>query len=171
MYCPRCSQQQVSDEVIFCTRCGFQLSGVKALLATDGALPARIIDSKARRWLPSRKGARLGVKLIFFSVILLPLFFALSFTFDSPIPLWFPALSFLIGLTCALYAAIFGEDILPSKQKAQAAFSEMSVNILSLNSPSAAVGELGAVRINTAEMIQPVSITENTTNLLRKTEG
>jgi hypothetical protein len=168
MYCPRCSQQQVSDEVIFCTRCGFQLSGVKALLATDGALPAHTTDSQASRWLPSRKGARLGVKLIFFSVILLPLFFALSFTFDTPIPFWFPAISFLTGLTCVLYAAIFGEDILPSEQKGPSAFPEMVMNIPMLNSP--AIGELGALRANTAEMVQPPSITENTTNLLRKTE-
>jgi hypothetical protein len=168
MYCPRCSQQQVSVEVIFCTRCGFQLSGVKALLATDGGLPARTTDSRASRWLPSRKGARLGVKLIFFSVILLPLFFALSFTFNTPIPFWFPALSFLTGLTCVLYAAIFGEDILPSKQKVPSAFSEMVVDVPALNSP--AIGELGAMRVNTAEMIQPPSITENTTNLLRRTE-
>jgi len=167
MYCPRCGQQQVS-EAIFCTRCGFQLSGVKALLVTDGGLPERTTDSRASRWLPSSKGARLGVKLIFFSVILLPLFFALSFTFDTPIPFWFPAVSFLTGLTCVLYAAIFGDDILPPKQKVRSAFSEMAVNIPTLSSP--AIGELGAMRVNTAEMIQPPSITENTTNLLRKTE-
>jgi len=141
---------------------------VKALLGADGAVPARTRDSQASRWLPRRRGARLGVKLIFFSVILLPLFFALSFTFDSPIPFWLPAISFLTGLTCTLYAAIFGEDILLSKQKAPSAFSEMVVNIPTLNSP--AIGELGAMRVNTAEMIQPPSITENTTNLLRKTE-
>jgi hypothetical protein len=141
---------------------------VKALLATDGGLPPRTTDSRASRWLPSRKGARLGVKLIFFSVILLPLFFALSFTFDTPVPFWFPALSFLTGLTCVLYATIFGEDILPAKQKAPSTLSEMVVNIPALN--SAAIGELGAMRVNTAEMIQPPSITENTTNLLRKTQ-
>jgi len=138
------------------------------LLASDGGLPARTTDSRASHWLPSTKGARLGVKLIFFSVILLPLFFALSFTFDTPVPFWFPALSFLTGLTCVLYAAIFGEDILPSKQKVPSAFSEMVVNIPTLNSP--AIGELGAMRVNTAEMIQPASITENTTNLLRNTQ-
>src|SRR5260370_19860102 len=168
MYCPRCSQQQVSDEVVFCTRCGFELSGVETLLANERAVPARTTESQPTGWLPSRKGARLGVKLIFFSVILLPLFFALSFTFDSPIPFWFPAISFLTGLTCVLYTAIFDEDILPAKQKTPSGFSGTVISIPTLNSPPAAVGELGAMRVNTAEMIQPQSITENTTNLLKK---
>ena len=40
MYCPKCSQQQVSDEIRFCPRCGFQLDAVKALLAGNQDIPA-----------------------------------------------------------------------------------------------------------------------------------
>jgi hypothetical protein len=35
MYCPKCSQQQASDNVRFCSRCGFQLNVIKELLASD----------------------------------------------------------------------------------------------------------------------------------------
>ena len=35
MYCPKCGQQQVSEEVRFCARCGFTLAAVKAGLAGD----------------------------------------------------------------------------------------------------------------------------------------
>jgi len=167
MYCPRCSQQQVTDDVSFCSRCGFQLGVVKELLVTDGALPARAIDLQSGFLSPGRKSARLGAKLIFFSLISLPLFFALSFTFDSPVPFWPPALIFFAGLTSLLYARIFGEDILPSKQETQSALFERSVSAPKLPLQSGASrGELGAVRVNTAEMIQPPSITEHTTNLL-----
>ena len=169
MYCPRCNQQQVSNDVSFCTRCGFQLGVVKELLATDGALPAHLKDFQATHSLPSRRGKRLGSKLIFFSLISLPLFLALSYTFDSPLPLWFPAIVFLAGLTCVLYSVIFGEDILPAKYKAPPILSETSMNTSTLPSPSVApIGELGAMRINTAEIIQPPSITEATTELLRR---
>jgi hypothetical protein len=171
MYCPRCSQQQVSDEVSFCTRCGFQLGIVKELLVNDGALPAHALEAQANKLMASRKGIRLGIKVIFFSIILLPLFLGLSYIFDSPVPLWAPAIVFLAGLTCVLYSSIFGEDIFPSKQKAQPAFSERTVNTHTLPLPSGTpVGELGATRVNTAEMVQRPSVTEHTTKLLRTTE-
>jgi len=35
MYCPKCSQQQVSDDIRFCPRCGFQLDAVKGLFAEN----------------------------------------------------------------------------------------------------------------------------------------
>lgn len=37
MYCPRCSQEQTSEAVRFCSRCGFRLGAVRALLADGGA--------------------------------------------------------------------------------------------------------------------------------------
>ncbi len=172
MYCPRCSQQQVSDNVSFCSRCGFQLAGVKKLLVTEGDLPARKLCPQASIFLAGRKGVRLGTKLVFFSVILLPLFFALSYTFDSPIPFWFPAVVFLAGLTCMLYFSIFREDNLPSKQKAPSTSSGRIANSSALPSRSVApIGELDAMRVNTAEMIQPPSISEHTTNRLKKSES
>jgi len=171
MYCPRCNQQQASDEVSFCTRCGFQLGVVKKLLATDGALPSPLKDFQSSISSPHQSGKRFGGKLIFFSIILLPLFFALSYTFDSPLPLWFPAVVFLAGLTCVLYSVIFGEDILPAKRQAPTLLSATSIDASALPTPSGVpAGELSATRIDTAEMIRPLSVTEATTGLLRRTK-
>jgi hypothetical protein len=40
MFCPKCSQQQISDNIRFCSRCGFHLSVVKALIVDgDASLP------------------------------------------------------------------------------------------------------------------------------------
>lgn len=167
MYCPKCAQQQVTGEVSFCSRCGFQLGVVKELLVTDGALPARAIVSPSGLFSQGRKDARIGAKLIFFSLISLPLFLALSYTFDSPVPFWPPTLIFFAGLTLVLYARIFGEDILPSKQEVRSTLFERGAGTTKLPLQSGvARGELGAGRINTAEIIQPPSITEHTTNLL-----
>jgi hypothetical protein len=166
MYCPRCSQQQVTDDASFCSRCGFQLGVVKELLVTDGALPARAKDFQSRS-APGRRGARLGAKLIFFSLISLPLFIALSVNADSPVPFWPPALIFLAGLTFVLYARIFREDILPSKRKAESAHFDRIAGTPQLPFQSVAPrGELADGRVNTAEIIQPPSVTERTTNLL-----
>jgi uncharacterized membrane protein YvbJ len=65
MYCPRCNQQQASDEVSFCTRCGFQLGVVKELLATDGALPSHLKNFQSSKSSPNQSGKRFGGKLIF----------------------------------------------------------------------------------------------------------
>ena len=39
MFCPKCSQQQASKELRFCSRCGFPLAGVTLLLENDGEVP------------------------------------------------------------------------------------------------------------------------------------
>ena len=40
MYCPNCGQQQISDEMRFCSRCGLALSGLAEWLARGG-VPAK----------------------------------------------------------------------------------------------------------------------------------
>ncbi|HEV7645225.1 MAG TPA: zinc ribbon domain-containing protein [Pyrinomonadaceae bacterium] len=39
MHCPRCGQQQVNEETKFCSKCGFQLHVVSAVLMHGGSLP------------------------------------------------------------------------------------------------------------------------------------
>ena len=46
MHCPRCGQQQISDQTKFCSRCGFQLGLVSELLMNGGFLP-QLADTTA----------------------------------------------------------------------------------------------------------------------------
>ena len=39
MHCPRCGQQQISDETKFCSRCGFQLGLIGEILQNNGTHP------------------------------------------------------------------------------------------------------------------------------------
>lgn len=172
MYCPRCSQQQVSDDAGFCTRCGFQLALVKELLVTGGAPPANSIDFRVSSLTSGRKGVRRGSKLIFFSIILLPLFFGLSFVFDSPGPLVPPAIVFLAGLASILYSSIFGEGLPGPKERSSLSFPENVIKYRTLTPPSPPLRpELNDLRVDTSEIISPPSVTEHTTNLLKKTEA
>jgi predicted amidophosphoribosyltransferase len=41
MFCPKCNQQQASDEMRFCARCGFPLSAVADLIAHNG-VPTKV---------------------------------------------------------------------------------------------------------------------------------
>ncbi len=168
MHCPRCGLQQVSEESSFCTRCGFQLSVVKELLSGNGLLPthstvAAVAPQPTPTYL-SRKGIRAGAKLMFWSVVVAPLFLVLSFIFDNPIPLFFPMIVFLAGLARILYTIIFGEDLWPPRGHEIASGKATTY----LHAQTAiAVGELQAKQADTAEMTQPPSVVERTTKLLK----
>ena len=65
MYCPQCGQQQVSDVIRYCSRCGFLLDGVNAVVARgrDPADPIR--SARAIQQLsPRDKGVRQGALMM-----------------------------------------------------------------------------------------------------------
>ena len=114
MYCPKCGHQQVSDDMRFCSRCGFQLTGVAELLTTNelGAPAAGQLEKRAPR--VSRRGAR----LLFFSIVSSPIF-SYFFAFFSILPYPYSSRSFssLPGLPTSHIKWIFGENLLPENQK------------------------------------------------------
>ena len=165
MYCPRCGQQAF-DEVRFCSRCGLRLDGVTVLLDHDGAIAPPAPESQASGASARQKGIRLGVKLIFASIVLSPIFFAIAITnkVDSPAPLLVPLTVFLVGLLRLLYSVIFEEERALAKQRPQYMQPRPVNQNAALPAPPASIA--ASRRVNTADMIHSPSITENTTNLL-----
>jgi hypothetical protein len=171
MYCPRCGQQQVFDEMRFCSRCGLPLSGLTEWLAFSGAPPGREQENQLSLKSPRRKGMRRGAKVMFFSGVLFPICLVLSIAIDEPGPLIFPLISFIIGLTITLYSRLFIEDFpaikgqpdqpfgigIPSGGQALPPVSDI---------PAYGPGNLSGQRVRTNELAQPPSVTENTTRLL-----
>ncbi|HET9530044.1 MAG TPA: zinc ribbon domain-containing protein, partial [Blastocatellia bacterium] len=49
MFCPKCSHQQATETVRFCSRCGFQLDVVKDLLASENAGEPTVSLKDAKR--------------------------------------------------------------------------------------------------------------------------
>src|SRR6185295_8935378 len=103
MYCPKCGQQQISDEMRFCSRCGLALSGLAEWLA--GGLLVRPTEESH---VPSRrrKTIRRAVKLMFFSAVIFPLFLMMSIGIDEPGPLFVPLFFFFISGVWMLYARL-----------------------------------------------------------------
>ncbi|HEX8091129.1 MAG TPA: zinc ribbon domain-containing protein [Blastocatellia bacterium] len=165
MYCPRCGQQAL-DEVRFCSRCGLRLEAVTSLLDNDGSIPSPAAESQTGKATIRQKGIRLGVKLIFLSIVLFPLFSAIAVSrdVDSPAPLLAPVTIFLVGLTRLLYSVIFEEEHSPAKQVPLHLQERALVRNKILPAPDASVTAQRPV--NTADMLYRPSITENTTNLL-----
>jgi hypothetical protein len=79
MHCPRCGQQQVSDQTKFCSRCGFQLGLVSELLMNGGFLPQLAELYKGKSTLFSRKNGLIFTALWFnFFVMMMPAFFGIA---------------------------------------------------------------------------------------------
>ncbi len=70
MHCPRCGQQQLSEETKFCSRCGFQLVLVSELLRHGGYLP-QLADLYKKKTIFTRKNGMM-LSLLWF-IVFVPL--------------------------------------------------------------------------------------------------
>ena len=171
MYCPRCGQQQISDEMRFCSRCGLPISGLAEWVAGGGVPSTNAAVKKVSSRSPRRKGIRLGAKVMFLSGVLFPVLLAISLDVDEGGPMILPVLIFFVGLAIMLYSRLFVEDI-PSFQSdlAQtsrlATVSEASALPPASNIPIHSPGDFARPRVRTNELAQPPSVTEHTTKLL-----
>jgi|ERR1051326_1256004 endogenous inhibitor of DNA gyrase (YacG/DUF329 family) len=167
MYCPNCGQQQVSDEMRFCSRCGLALSGLAEWLA--GGLPVRRAD-EAPASTPSRrrKAFRRAAKLMFFSVALFPIFLAISIGIDEPGPLFPPLILFFVSLMWMAYSRLFIDDNAPMiNQSAQPSIFRPAPARESLPpANTTAMPDISRQRVRTNELVQMPSVTEHTTKLL-----
>ncbi|MEJ7699628.1 MAG: hypothetical protein WKF71_08300 [Pyrinomonadaceae bacterium] len=65
MFCPRCSQEQVSSETKFCSRCGFPLGLVSEILAHGGFLPQLAELYQDKKILTRKNGLDLRAVLVY----------------------------------------------------------------------------------------------------------
>jgi len=72
MFCPKCSQSSATESTQFCSKCGFNLKGVRNLI--EGKESENTISNR-------QKGIRQGSKLILLSLVLYPAFVLLSALF------------------------------------------------------------------------------------------
>lgn len=73
MHCPRCGQQQASEETKFCSRCGFPLGLISEILAHGGFLPQLADLYESKRWLTRKNGVAFSILwTIFFLLIMAP---------------------------------------------------------------------------------------------------
>jgi endogenous inhibitor of DNA gyrase (YacG/DUF329 family) len=168
MYCPNCGQQQISEEMKFCSRCGLALSGLAEWLA-GGRVPAKHVDDKQVAALsPRRKGMRRAAKVMFFSAVLFPISLVMSLAVDDGGPMAIPFMVFFVGLVLMLYARLFSDKTAPTpKQVAQTSVLDPTTTRGSL--PPAAnmpMPDFSRQQVRTNELAQPPSVTENTTRLL-----
>ncbi len=75
MFCPRCSQEQISEETKFCSRCGFPLELVSEVLAHGGFIPQLVDVKKSKKLFTRRNGLYFSLFwFMIFVMILTPIF-------------------------------------------------------------------------------------------------
>ena len=183
MHCPRCGQQQASDSMRFCARCGFPLEGAMVLLANNGMLPRYEAAGGAAKISPRRKGVKQGALLMLIGAVLVPLLgvFASFAPFRIGVAFEFFCAAFAIlcfvgGPLRMLYAGLFEEGAPPPQFVMPAAYAPQAippppVRLAALPQATATPTAGWRARPQTAEIVQPPSVvTDHTTKLLEKAE-
>jgi hypothetical protein len=141
------------------------LAGVQQLLA-DRPSDTPLEQPPGGLRIFRRREYRLPAKLIFFSIVAIPLAIIMGIIFDSPGPLAIPFLLFLAGVTTLSYTFLFGRDRHSVAENRQLPTEDRPNALNEYREYVGPIGNFG--RTTTNELVQPPSVTEKTTNLLRE---
>lgn len=164
MYCPNCGQQQISDEMRFCSRCGLALTGLAEWLAGGRIQRAEQAQVPVRS--PRRKHIRRAAKVMFLSGVLFPIFLAMSLAIDEGGPMFIPFFVFFVSLVWMLYARLFIPTSRVNDQAQQTTVLGSMSARGSLPPATTTSIPVGRPQVRTNELAQPPSVTENTTRFL-----
>jgi hypothetical protein len=182
MYCPRCGQQQATDSMRFCARCGFPLEGAMVLLNHNGMLPSYEPASGETNISARRKGVKQGALLFLIGVVLVPLLAIFASYAPNQIGKAFEffaaaaaVLTFVGGPLRMLYAGLFEEGAPARQYVMPSAYSQPvippPVRMTALPQANAIPTVGWRARPQTAEIVQPPSVvSDHTTRLLEKSE-
>ena len=182
MHCPKCGQQQVSDEMRFCSRCGFALGIVTELILTGGTLPERETESLAARFGGKKRGKRLGLLLMLTGFMLAVIAGIIHDSLahgplgapglGAKLILFLPAIIIgIAGFVRFLYAWLLETDVesgtSPVLPQGAGMKGELNTeDYVALPASQSIPASSFAKRGDTTEMVNAPSVTENTTKLL-----
>jgi len=172
MHCPQCGFEQTSDEIRFCTKCGLEISDVKALLTPE------LRKRKAKRKSETNKAQRQGFTMVLFGLIVVMILAILREFLPVPKAVMLVALLiFMVGGMIRMVSPyIFGaNDSAEGKDDSL----EDDSNITKLSGEKFYAKSLpeaefrppvtfGKQNYDTNELISPPSVTEDTTRRLKK---
>lgn len=163
----------------FCSRCGFALEGTVHVLAHGGMLPQYQPPPDEKAISPRRKGVKQGVLIMLIGVLLVPIFGVMSGFAPGRLENFFAFWAALTAIVCfiggplrMLFAAIF-EQGAPKYQFPMAPpYNAPSIppanRAAALPPPAVNPASQWRQRPQTAEILQPPSVTDSTTRLLDK---
>ncbi len=182
MHCPKCGQLKASDEIRYCSRCGFLMTGVSALIANNGKIPDHTVSS-ASKDSPRKRGVKQGIFIFLLTLLIVPLvsvFHAITRT--EP---FLAAISSIVlvvgGILRIVYALMFEstansplllDEGSPAHSNDQLGAKNSPGELPSAGSIPAAVYTAPGVGAwkDTNDLSVPASVTDSTTKLLAREE-
>ena len=179
MHCPKCGQQQVSEETRFCSRCGLLLTEIANVVANEGIVPGK---AKGKTTSARLRGMKQGVFLFLLALLVLPIAAIITVANDAE-PYVAAAVFFLTvvgGLLRIVYALMFesaepgsatleenvmagtGKLLKRKRQKAELKAAPANAEVYS------APAQSKWLDTNELATPPPASVTDNTTKLLEK---
>lgn len=181
VYCPRCGQEQISNETRFCSRCGFLMTGIAEVILQGGMLQQFEIAG-AKPITPRRKGVKQGGSMVLLGILVVPLLGVLSeiFNFSGDIVGLAAIIFFLGGILRMIYAAIF-ESGNPSEKTLEENVMQTAQKLLNKKPQANALPPQQEISASSyipptqgnwrdTNDLTPTSVVENTTKLLHKDE-
>jgi hypothetical protein len=184
MHCPICGQKQVSENIRFCSRCGFLLTGITELVANHGVLPNYPSQQEPEEDSPRRRGVKQGLMILLVGMLLIvPLLAMLHVaTNTEPFVMAIAAIiSFWGGILRMVYAWLF-ESKIPGGKTLEQKVLAGTQNLMARKGEQGALpphqsipaGEYFAPTAGswreTNDLAQPGSVTDHTTRTLKKME-
>jgi hypothetical protein len=180
MFCPRCGQEQTSNETRFCSRCGFLMTGVGALVANDGNLEAVSVAKTAKADTPRRRGVKKGLFVFMLAFLVVPIVAILTLMTNSEPFAVVISLILLVagGFLRVAYAMMF-ESRDPTGQTVEQAAYETAQNVLSNSRNQNALPPQQSIPTSSyippkqgnwreTNDLEPSSVTDPTTKLLKE---
>ncbi|MCA1623759.1 MAG: hypothetical protein LC768_05805 [Acidobacteria bacterium] len=180
MFCPRCIQEQISEETKFCSRCGLPLGLVAEILANGGFLPLPAETKKNKKRLTRKNGLYFSLLWFMLFSMILTLFWAIVGVEELV------ATCAVTGTIGGLVLVIASFAFLRKEPKSPTFTNQELPNINPKNLSQANQTALPPQQTqpaqsyapptnmwkapNTGELTQPRSVTEGTTKLLKHDE-
>lgn len=179
MFCPRCGQEKISDELRFCSRCGLPLNLVTEIVRYEGILPQLAQIQQRSVGLTRDFGMKFGLGWFLLLTFLVTPLIAVLENFDDLVPVT-AILGFIGGILIVIFSALFLKH--ESKYRTNNLYVENEVQNLSGNQlkqdalpsrqtiPADEYASPGNSRRapDTGDLAKPPSVTEGTTKLLDK---
>jgi hypothetical protein len=183
MFCPRCGQEQISNETRFCSRCGFLMSGVGELVANNGNPDALAVIKPAKIDTPRKRGMKQGLFIFLLTFLVVPIVTILTIWAQAePFGVVISAiLLFVGGLLRMVYAFMF-ESSEPTGKTLEQDLYGGAQNLLNKRPNQNALPPPQSIPASSyipptqgnwrdTNDLEPSSVTERTTQLLDKEQS
>ena len=183
MHCPRCGQEQISEQTRFCSRCGFLLTGVAELMANEGILPMLTAPKDKSLSTPRKRGLRQGLFIFLLTFLFVPIvaIFTLMVRAEEPFLVAITAILFFMGGLLRMAYALMFESNNPHERTLEQSVYQSAQGLLNKKPNASALPPQQSIPVSSYEPPQqgnwrdtndltPKSVTEHTTKLLQKDE-